>query len=127
MFATRKSGSFDLQDQALLALPTLASQQGGAGGRFEDFTNTLVGFGRAFEVFVGTDLLTHFLALERPTSVLVAVCLGESKKRTCSGVTGFWEVFASSSMVFGSCRRSHLHPTRMMGRPWQKWRTSEIH
>lgn len=46
---------------------------------------------------------------------------------TCSGVTGFCEVLCSSSIVFWSKRRSFLHPTRMMGRPWQKCRTSEIH
>jgi hypothetical protein len=30
-------------------------------------------------------------------------------------------------MVFWSKRKSFLQPTRMMGKPWQKWRTSEIH
>lgn len=30
-------------------------------------------------------------------------------------------------MVLGSWRRSFLQPTRMIGRPAQKWRTSEIH
>lgn len=30
-------------------------------------------------------------------------------------------------MVFWSYRKSFLQPTRMMGRPWQKCRTSEIH
>ncbi len=46
---------------------------------------------------------------------------------TCSGVTGFCDVLCSSSMVFWSYLKSFLHPTRMMGRPWQKCRTSEIH
>jgi hypothetical protein len=46
---------------------------------------------------------------------------------TCSGVTGFWEVLCSSSIVFWSNRKSFLQPTRMMGRPWQKCSTSEIH
>ena len=30
-------------------------------------------------------------------------------------------------MVLVSSRRSFLHATRMIGRPWQKWSTSEIH
>ena len=46
---------------------------------------------------------------------------------TCSGVTGFWDVLCSSSIVFWSKRRSFLQPTRIMGRPWQKCSTSEIH
>lgn len=46
---------------------------------------------------------------------------------TCSGVTGFCDVLCSSSIVFWSKRRSFLQPTRMMGRPWQKCSTSEIH
>ena len=49
------------------------------------------------------------------------------QRRTCSVDTGFCEVLCNSSMVFGSYRRSFLQPTRMMGSPWQKWRTSEIH
>ena len=52
-----------LQDQALLALSTLASQQGGAGGRLKHFADTLIGLGRTLEVFVGTDLLADFLTL----------------------------------------------------------------
>jgi len=52
---------------------------------------------------------------------------GKGGKLTCSGVTGFCEVLCSSSIVFWSKRRSFLQPTRMMGRPWQKCRTSEIH
>ena len=52
-----------LQDQALLALSALASQEGGTGGRFEDFTDALVCLGRAFKVFVGTNLLADFLTL----------------------------------------------------------------
>ena len=46
---------------------------------------------------------------------------------TCSGVTGFCDVLWSSSRVLWSLRRSFLQPTRMIGRPGQKWRTSEIH
>lgn len=46
---------------------------------------------------------------------------------TSASLTGFCEVFASSCTVLGSCLRSFLHPTRMMGRLWQKCRTSEIH
>jgi len=51
-----------LQNQALVLL-LLLRQEGSSGGRFEDFADTLVGFGRAFEVFVGTNLLAHFLTL----------------------------------------------------------------
>lgn len=46
---------------------------------------------------------------------------------TSSGETGLWLVLRSSSMILGSRRKSFLQPTRMMGRFWQKWRTSEIH
>ena len=46
---------------------------------------------------------------------------------TSSGETGLWLVFLSSSMILGSRRRSFLQPTRMMGRFWQKCKTSEIH
>jgi hypothetical protein len=52
----------DLQDQALVLL-LLLRQEGSSGGRFEDFADTLIGLGRAFEVFVGTNLLAHFLTL----------------------------------------------------------------
>lgn len=48
-------------------------------------------------------------------------------QHTCSGVTGFCDVLCSSSIVLASYLKSFLHPTRMMGRPWQKCRTSEIH
>jgi hypothetical protein len=123
-----------LQDQALVLL-LLLCQEGSSGGRFENFADTLVGLGRAFEVFVGTNLLAHFLTLwEQHVSRsndcfdwnVTSVVLQRSR-RTCSIVTGFCDVFANSSMVLGSCRRSFLQPTRMIGRPWQKWRTSEIH
>ena len=39
---------------------------------------------------------------------------------TSSGVTGLCDVFLSSSIVFGSRRRSFLQPTRRTGRPAQK-------
>ena len=51
-----------LQDQAPVLL-LLLCQERSSGGTFENFADTLVGFGRAFEVFVGTDLLAHFLTL----------------------------------------------------------------
>lgn len=59
-----------LQDQALLAFTALSGQQSSTGGAFKDFANSLVGLGRAFEVFVGTDLLADFLALEMTVSAL---------------------------------------------------------
>jgi len=51
-----------LQNQALVLL-LLLRQKGSTGGRLEDLADTLVGFGGAFEVFVGTNLLAHLLAL----------------------------------------------------------------
>jgi hypothetical protein len=60
-----------LQDQALLALSTLASQKGSAGGRLEDFADAVVGLGRAFEVFVGSNLLANFLALQQDIRLCV--------------------------------------------------------
>jgi len=68
-----------------------------------------------------------FLRTSSAYDVLVVRLPGWWKVRTCSGVTGFWEVLCSSSIVFWSKRKSFLQPTRMMGRPWQKCRTSEIH
>jgi hypothetical protein len=57
-----------LQNQALVLL-LLLCQECSPGSRFEDFADAVVGFGRAFEVFVGTDLLAHFLALLKQQSV----------------------------------------------------------
>ncbi len=39
------------------------AEQGGAGGVLEDFSDAVVGFGRAFEVVPGADLLFDFFAL----------------------------------------------------------------
>jgi hypothetical protein len=119
-----------LQDQALVLL-LLFGQESCSRGRLEHLADAMVGLGRAFEIFVGADLLANFLTL----CIFVSPSTAEESchrplclvKRTCSGVTGFCDVLASSSMVFWSCRRSFLQPTRMMGRPWQKWSTSEIH
>jgi hypothetical protein len=110
-----------LQDQALVLL-LLLGQESCSRGRLKDLADTMVGLGRAFEVFVRADLLANFLALCVPVSIQYyqrgwLLCLS---RLTCSGVTGFCDVLASSSMVFWSCRRSFLHPTRMIGRPWQK-------
>ena len=68
-----ESSAACLQDQALLALSTLPGQQGRTGGRLKDFTDALVGLGRAFEIFVGTDLLTNFLALNRSSSAFLFI------------------------------------------------------
>lgn len=46
---------------------------------------------------------------------------------TSSNVTGFCMFLAISSIVFLSSRRSFFRPTRMIGSPWQKCSTSEIH
>ena len=62
-----------LQDQApfLGALaPRVLPQQGCAGSSLEHFTHTLVGAGRALQVFVGTDLLADLLALHEQISNL---------------------------------------------------------
>ena len=52
-----------LQDQALLAASALSGQESSTGSGFEDFTDSLVGLGRAFQVFVGTNLLANLLTL----------------------------------------------------------------
>lgn len=91
---------------------------------FKHLPDTLVCLCRAFEVLLGSNLLADVLSLGA-VSVVHADVL--RRVLTCSGVTGFWEVLCSSSIVFWSKRRSFLQPTRMMGRPWQKCRTSEIH
>lgn len=57
------SSADDLQNQALLALSTLAGEQSSTGGGLEHLTHAVVGLGRAFEILVGTDLLADFLTL----------------------------------------------------------------
>lgn len=90
-------------------------------------SHTVVRLGRAFQVLLRTDLLADVLGLQVRKLVSRFVPQSGDWQHTCSGVTGFWEVLCSSSMVFWSYRKSFLQPTRMIGRPWQKWRTSEIH
>jgi hypothetical protein len=73
--------------------------------------------------------LTTFLTAS-PCGLLIDIvsqilnkCILTKKKKakgTSASVTGFCDVLASSWMVFWSCRKSFLHPTRMIGRPWQK-------
>lgn len=59
-----RDGTGRLQNQALLAaLSTLSGQESGAGCGFEDFTDTLVGLCGAFEILVGTNLLSDLLTL----------------------------------------------------------------
>lgn len=53
----------NLQNEALLALAALSSEESSAGGRFKHLTHTVVGLGRAFEILVGADLLADFLTL----------------------------------------------------------------
>ena len=117
-----------LQDQALLLL-LLPSEEGGARGVLKHLPHALVGLGRALEVFLGANLLADVFGLQlRWVSDRVARLLRMQRgRRTCSGVTGFCDVLCSSSIVFWSYLKSFLQPTRMMGRPWQKCRTSEIH
>ena len=59
-----------LQDQALVLL-LLLSQEGCACGRLENFADAMVGFGRAFEILVSTDLLADFLALHTNISLRI--------------------------------------------------------
>jgi hypothetical protein len=62
--ATLLETMIDLHNQAFAVfLSALSGQESGTGGRLKDFAYTLVGLGRTLEVFVGTDLLTNFLAL----------------------------------------------------------------
>ena len=58
--------SRSLQDQALRLLVTraLLGEQGSTSGIFENFTDTVVRFGRALEVGFGSDLLLDFFTLE---------------------------------------------------------------
>lgn len=115
-----------LQDSAsrLLVARSLLRQERGAGCVLKHFADTIVGLGRAFKVGFGTNLLLDFLSLPN-TPVLASflprlfpfpLCpdakydptekhfrgLSEpwAGNLTCSGVTGFWEVLWSSSMVF---------------------------
>ena len=114
-----------LQDGALLLL-LLSCKESCACCVLEDFPDTFVGLGRALEVLLCTNLLADVLSLVVVLAWWVYVLLLR-EKLTCSGVTGFCEVLCSSSIVFWSYLRSFLQPTRMIGRPWQKCRTSEIH
>jgi hypothetical protein len=52
-----------LQDQTSVLLATFLLEEGGTGSRFEDFADTFVGLGRAFEILVCADLLANFLTL----------------------------------------------------------------
>ncbi len=52
----------DLQEPTLLIL-LLLCQECGAGGMFENLTDTFICLGRTFEVFVGSDFLAHLLTL----------------------------------------------------------------
>jgi hypothetical protein len=127
-----------LQDSAALLFGVRAlCQESSASGCFKDLSDTIIGSGRAFEVPEGTDLLADLLTLrgsQRNSDTKLNYQGGGDEssdlnldRRTCSGVTGFCEVLCNSSMVLLSKRKSFLQPTRMIGRPWQKWRTSEIH
>jgi hypothetical protein len=85
----------------------------------EDFANAVAGLGRALDILDGADALPNLLTLRDLVGIRVANQVSE-KIRTCSVVTGFWEVLCSSSIVLGSKRKSFLQPTRMIGRPLQK-------
>ena len=113
----------------------------------KNLPHSLICLRRTLQVVSGTNLLLHLLALSEYMSVTTPIedertgnprgslkvqygferLSGSRGRLTCSGVTGFCDVLCSSSIVFWSYRRSFLHPTRMMGRPWQKCSTSDIH
>lgn len=63
-------------------------------------TDALVGLGGTLKVLVGTDLLADLLALLRVSKLVAPIIKGVVV--TCSGVTGFWLVLCSSSIVFWS-------------------------
>ena len=63
MLALVVNAGGNLQNQALLALATLACQKSRTSCGLEHLTNTVVGLGRAFEIFVCTNLLADFLTL----------------------------------------------------------------
>jgi hypothetical protein len=96
-------------------------QESCPSGSLKDLADTLAGTSGTFQVLVGTNLLSDLLTLEvvniysyRDPAKLV------SDIHTWSKVTGLWEVLFNSSIVFWSSRRSTLHPTKMIGSPWQK-------
>lgn len=73
-----------LQDQALVLL-LLLGQESCPRGRLKDLADTMVGLGRAFEIFVSADLLANFLALCRLISVPV-LPKNAIRLRACSNV-----------------------------------------
>lgn len=56
------SGIIKSQDQATLLL-LLLGKKSGTSGVLKDFTNAVVGLGRALEILVGTNLLADLLSL----------------------------------------------------------------
>lgn len=95
------AASGDLQNQALrLFLASPPGEEGSPGGVFEYLPDALVCLCGALEVLLGTNLLTDILGLW-----MLLVSSSNSLSHiilTCSGVTGFWEVLCSSSIVFWS-------------------------
>lgn len=88
----------------------------------KDLTDTLVGLGGALEVPLGPDDLLDGVTLSKSNGWLVNLEEegGRGGEHASASVTGFWDVLASSWIVLWSCRRSFLHPTKMIGSPWQK-------
>lgn len=120
-----------LQDAALLFWGStwgLVHHQSGTSGIFENFTDTFSCLCRAFKILVSTNFLCNTQALNtnKLLNLFIVVCTW-IKNHTSSAVTGLWDVFLNSSIFPGSFLKSFLQATSRMGRPWQKWRTSEIH
>jgi hypothetical protein len=86
----------------------------------KDFLNTVVISGTAFEVLVSSNLLSDSSSLVCKDDMAVNKqkninTLEIMRIFTCSAVTGEWLVFLSSSIVFGSLRKSFFRATRMIG------------
>lgn len=93
----------------MLLATALLGKERGASSVLKHLTDTLVGLCRTLEVLVGADLLADLLTLLvlldfvlTFTARIASKARPTSSLHTCSGVTGFWEVLWSSSMVFWS-------------------------
>lgn len=120
-----------LQDATLLFWGStwrLVHHQSGTSSILKNFANTFSCLCRAFKILVSTNLLCNTQALNtnKLLNLFIVVCTW-IKNHTSSAVTGLWDVFLNSSIFPGSFLKSFLQATSRMGRPWQKWRTSEIH
>jgi len=84
-----------LQDQTSVLLATFLLEEGGTGSRFEDFADTFVGLGRAFEILVCADLLANFLTLFRSHGLL------RSLVQLFNGLLVVAEIFLAADKDYG--------------------------